>query len=451
MKESRYNILFEHNSENFAFNSFTTALNKVNSDFVNILNSIDKISEEEKNKHKDLIDNMKREGYLVDKDFDEFKALQFYNMSKKFSSETLSLTIVPTLSCNFACPYCYENVKKGTMSRSVQDQLLEFAEKNLKNKKYLNIIWFGGEPLLAKKIIYDLSSKLIVMCERMGVKYSARMVSNFYLADEETIINLKKYKVNQVQVTIDGSEKSHNARRKLKYGDEPTFNRIIDNIVKSKKIGLPIIIRVNADKTNINFVEELADVLVKHGLKDIYTYLAHTTIFDEKYPTKFISNCFITGDFAIQSAEFTKLLIKKGFNKNIVNIMYPKAIPFHCSAQCLNAFIIGPGGELYKCENEVGETKKCVGDIFNFSDEKGLKPMQALKNMNWLLSSPFEEKKCKNCNILPICMGGCLNFKRKILEPYCMPWKYNIINILKLKCDNYNSTKQENNIQISVC
>ena len=451
-KKSRYNILFEHKGEKFAFNSFTTALNKVNDDFINILNSIGQIFDEEKTENQQLISDMIKEGYLINDDFDELKALQFYNLNKKFNNDTFSLTLAPTLSCNFDCPYCYESAKHGTMGSAVKDKLLEFVEKNLKNKKYLNISWFGGEPLLAKEIIYDLSCKFIALCEKLGVEYSAKMVSNFYLADKETINNLKKHKVTQVQVTIDGSEKIHNTRRKLKNSSEPTFNKILDNIGKSKEIGIPIIIRINADKTNIDSIGELVDILSQRNLKDCYIYLGHTTIFDECCPTKFSKECFTNSDFAVQSIDFAKLLAEKGF-KNIVNVMYPTVVPFHCSAECLNAFIVGPSGELYKCENEIGETEKCVGSIFhdNNSHAELLGTKEAMAGMNWLLCSPFEDKICRDCNVLPLCMGGCSIFKKKLLKPYCMPWKYNLIDTLKLKCHNYQLTKEKSDLHINVC
>ena len=449
MKRSKYNILFEHKGGKFAFNSYTTSLNKIDDEFTYILDSIDSMSEEIKAKHSDLIAKMKQEGYIVDKSFDELKSLKFYNMSRKCNSDVLSLTILPTLDCNFACPYCYESCKKGTMSKEAEDKLVEFTEKKLKNKKILKVTWFGGEPLVAKERVYSLSEKLINLCEKMGIKYSAHMISNFYLADEETIKNLKKYKISQVQVTIDGGEKIHNERRRLKNSDEPTFERIINNIVKSKKLGLTIVIRINADKTNIDSLEELVDVLVKKGLTDVFVYLGHTVSFDEGVPAKFTEDCFLTDDFAKISADFTNMLANKGFKNNI---SYPKPISFHCAAQRLGSYIVGPQGELYKCEHDVGVKNKQIGNIFNYFDKKEINSSEYMEQINWLLSNPFEDEDCVNCNILPICMGGCSNYRNKLCKAYCMPFKYNLVELLKIKCDDYNECSNKKEFKsVQVC
>lgn len=433
MKKSKYNILFEEDNNNFVFNSFTTALDKVNNDFLDILNSAESLTSEKYNEHKPLIDNMIKSGYLVSDDYDELKALQFYHLSQKFNGERLFLTIAPTMGCNFACPYCYESVKCGTMTQDVRDRLIEFVKSNLENKTSLHVLWFGGEPLLAKEIIYDLSNEMISLCEENGVRYKAKMVSNSYLLDDETMSKLKQCKVEEIQVTIDGPARIHNSRRKLKNSDSPTFDRILSNISKLKKFGIHAIIRINVDKTNVDYIGELADTLAEYGLKDTFVYLGYTTEYDRDCPTKMTETCLDYTDFSIISAEFYKLLIEKGFS-NIINNIYPSVTPGHCSAEFLNSFIIDPLGNLYKCENELGETENCIGNIFNVNDKKD---KYAINGIEWLLSSPFSNENCISCNILPLCMGGCQFSYRKTKKLRCLPLKYNIVNTLKLRCKQF--------------
>ena len=443
VKSFKYNIVFEHNGERFAFNSFTTALNKIDDEFIYILDNIKQMGNG-MIARQNLVEEMIKEGYLVNDDFDELKMLRFYNMNKKFCGNTLTITISPTLSCNFACSYCFENSQCGTMTELEQDRVVEFIRKKLENKKFsnLSIIWFGGEPLCAKKIVYNISSKLIELCENMGIKYNAKMISNFYLADEETIVNLKKFKISQVQVTIDGSKENHNSRRVLKTGSDGTFDVIINNICKSKLLGLQVVIRINSDKTNIDSVDKLLDILVEKNLRDLYVYLAHTFCFSDS-SSEIKNNCFLTKEFAAQNVKLIKLLLDKGFDfKKIVNSLYPKVIPFHCSAQSNNAFIIGPYGELYKCEHDVGNMDRTIGFVDKVKLNSENKYTQLVNESEWLLASPFNSNKCRECKILPICMGGCLSVKKTISEPHCMQWKYNLIDILKFKCDSYLKDKK---------
>lgn len=61
-----------------------------------------------------MLDYLKENGFLVNADFDEVAFLKYYNYKVRFAEDYLSLTIAPTLSCNFDCPYYFENKRGGT-------------------------------------------------------------------------------------------------------------------------------------------------------------------------------------------------------------------------------------------------------------------------------------------------------------------------------------------------
>lgn len=86
MKPSRYNFIFEHNNQKFAFNSLTCALAKVNNDFLDILKSPKQNS---LNAKSELINAMVTAGYIVADDFNEFKYLQLINSMGGFEKKHL--------------------------------------------------------------------------------------------------------------------------------------------------------------------------------------------------------------------------------------------------------------------------------------------------------------------------------------------------------------------------
>lgn len=64
----------------------------------------------------------------------------------------------------------------------------------------------------------------------------------------------------------------------------------------------------------------------------------------------------------------------------------------------MNNQVIGPNGEIYKCEHHVGQENKIIGDLvhgLNYSDFL----------MKFIANEPLEQ--CKSCKIFPICLGGC--------------------------------------------
>ena len=50
-----------------------------------------------------------RKGIIVESDDELISQLQYQHCKTLFSTDTLNLTIAPTMACNFACSYCYEN------------------------------------------------------------------------------------------------------------------------------------------------------------------------------------------------------------------------------------------------------------------------------------------------------------------------------------------------------
>ena len=83
-----------------------------------------------------------------------------------------------------------------------------------------------------------------------------------------------------------------------------------------------------------------------------------------------------------------------------------------CMVNKLNAYIVGPRGEIYKCWNDVGNTAKIIGNI----KEKELQNKPLLyRYMNDV--SPFSDVRCKECMLFPICSGGCSWYRyRNICE-----------------------------------
>lgn len=101
---------------------------------------------------------------------DEREALYAAGRMATAFGGTVSLTIAPTMGCNFDCPYCFEQQRSGKMHSNVQEDVAALAGRMLKasGSKTLDVTWFGGEPLLAVDIVETLSEKLLTVAETYG-------------------------------------------------------------------------------------------------------------------------------------------------------------------------------------------------------------------------------------------------------------------------------------------
>lgn len=225
MKPSRYNI---YDEENFSYiaNTLTGSCIQVSKEEIHRVKNeiLSDFSEEE------LI-ILEENGVIVDSELDEVQLLRnAYNFCK-YTNKKATITIVPSLACNFECVYCYENKTNEIMSEEIQDQVLTFLKSLLVDHHIseLNVCWYGGEPLLHIDIVKKLSMKLIAFCNEKGIEYHASIITNGYLVGYEIINIFRQCFIKTAQITIDGTQKTHNSRRKLINGGE-TYEKVKDAI-----------------------------------------------------------------------------------------------------------------------------------------------------------------------------------------------------------------------------
>ncbi len=436
MKASKYNIFWDlDNSKKIAFNSMTCALAEVDDSFFNILNNIrNLVYEELTEEQKELVDNMLLGNYIVKDEINELKKIKFRHFAGKFSEERLTLVIAPTLSCNFACPYCYENPKSGIMNKGIQNAIIGMVDKAAEEKKNIHITWYGGEPLIAKDVLFSMSQKMIEECDKWNVKYTSSIITNGYLINQEIIEKFRKSRITMFQITLDGPPYVHNQRRKLKNCDNGTFDVILNNIKELKANGLEnIAIRINTDKTNVNYIEELLDILYQNGLNNLGIDVGHVQAYNDVCAS--VSEaCMDTEEYALEDVKFREIILEKGFNTD-KRFFYPGVKTNYCCADSIGSYVIDHEGNMYKCWNEIGDLQKSIGNILDMKEKTDIDTH--MNNIDYMLWSPFEYQTCIDCNLLPICMGGCpkLGIKDN-LKPKCEKWKYNLEKVIKLTYEN---------------
>jgi MoaA/NifB/PqqE/SkfB family radical SAM enzyme len=114
----------------------------------------------------------------------------------------------------------------------------------------------GGEPLCRKDFVLDLGEFL----HSQGVKY--RVFTNGVLMDEELASHLKDRGISEVQVSIDGLEKTHDSFR----GMDGAFDRAIAAIETTRKEGIKTAVRLTITEQNHEEVPEAIDLLAELGI-----------------------------------------------------------------------------------------------------------------------------------------------------------------------------------------
>lgn len=405
------------------FNAMTTALAVIETENFKKFNNFKKYGTPIDDY--DLEHQLREGGFLLADNYDELAELRIRNSKGRYRNNALNITIAPTSDCNFRCTYCYEKnvIRSSYITNEVMEGLKRMVDDWIPHIKNFSVTWYGGEPLLCVNEIHSLSQYFIQECDSHNVEYSAGIVTNGYLLSRKTVEILNQAKVTFYQVTLDGSKENHNKRRPLANGDE-TYDVILNNLLELADILPNISIRVNVDKDNYQAADDIYDLIVKNGLQDKYeTYLGR--ILNDTNDPHLELVCFNSAEFALSDLKYTK-------NHNDEKYMskYPHLIGNYCGADSICSFVIDSDGMLYKCWNEVGQPKFAIGSILNNKFEGNLE----LQN-NYLQFDPTNDVKCSNCNILPICMGGC-PYQRINRSTSCSVYKTNLDNYITYIANN---------------
>ena len=457
---SKYNVLIPLKKERIlAYNSLTGSLALWDKE--DTMGYCDIIEGKFSDKSAETLKQLLSCGYIVNKDFDELFDLEKKYRMHRYDRSSMILTIAPTMACNFGCDYSFQGKVKPNeeMSIEVQDAIIELIKTSAPSISRLHIAWYGGEPLLKLPIIDSLSNRVIEICNSYNIKYDSMIVTNGYQLNLNAAKLLLSAKVNLIQVTLDGAADYHDTRRTLLSG-APTFDRIVNNIIEFIDIvPLTVNVRVNIDYRNSSGIEELLESLNKYGLsnkKNLKLYFAPIEAMT--------SGCHNIAEQSMTKAEYGLLeakLFDKAFKYGLVNLPYPPRFRGTCAATRPRGFVIIPNGEVHKCWDTVSISERKIGTIFEPDC------LEADKKDPWHKWSPFENKTCECCVLLPVCAGACAykfiysddTLGEAAASP-CISWKYNIneqlifraVQLGIISCEDYDSAIVKTNpADISHC
>ena len=357
----------------------------------------------EQDENSPVLQRLMKLGFIVD--YDELAFIKTAANAASGMSDEIHLVLCPTLGCNFACPYCFENAKArktDLMSEDVQKAIAGVVDKTIEKFgcRRVHAMWYGGEPLLGKDVIKNLSKLLIDVCEKHSAKYSSSIITNGYLLDEQTVRILEESRVVKAQITIDGPREIHNKTRILKSGGG-SFDRIIENI-SSVKSSIYYKVRCNLNKDNVKYISELSDFISSLAEKSGNNIELYTCgVWDSDASPE-------TGSIVIDRSQF--MVDGRVIDENTLGQRR-----MSCSVIKLFSMVVDCYGKVYKCEETVGDDSAVVGNILDFKSDMltGMltSPTRGRGPFTDYLSHvfPFDDEECINCKVLPICLGGCVN------------------------------------------
>lgn len=386
----------------------------------------------------DECEELESMGFLYDGDVDA-QLIQLEEIRKTIVEAEhgiTAVTIAPTMECNARCYYCFEKgAKQGTMSIDTAEAVANFLIKNCTEKK-LYIAWFGGEPLMASDIITYITKKIL----DANIELESTITTNGILINDDVIKNIEFWKTKRVQITLDGIGDEYNKVKQYVIDVDNPFDRIIENIQLLIDNNICVHLRVNYLSTDYEKVKMCMDYLHdKFGKYDnLYLYGVPLDLPQVKGYSEFtdiegeiflnVLDDSLKRGYENDELNFSALRVSDEYNKALGELMLA---PFPASCYMVNKdrYVIDDKGLLYKCQKHLGKEKYSCGNVFDGEIRNSI--------YKFYVTDQLHDDNCKECNILPICQGGCKANRLLYGHKFACPPSKSIVEKLVMKYYEY--------------
>lgn len=413
MKPSKFNILTQSNDEPGKYLLYNTLydhrilfddpdLNPVT--FFDKLRDGAALTPKEREAASDLADM----GLLLEDEVDEQKLFEdWYQTRIRERTDMMQVTILPTMACNLACDYCFENEVRegGVMKPETVDRVVSYLKRRISavNPKSLHVHFFGGEPMLQPETLKKIARELHAFTQAQKIPISLGMITNGVLLTTDFVGEMLEYGFKWVKITFDGDRDAHD-RKRIFHNRKGTFDRIYDNLcaIHDKFQGrLKIAIGGNFDNENyesfFGLIERLqnspfaADIMMAR-FKPIMPVNPDIASQRQGRISSFCEVC----SFNQKQIDGMMALQTKVLDVGMPSDERPDMGP--CEYHSRHSFTIGPDGSLYKCPAFVGLQNLRAGTVeeeaYNAEGE------HQVTMRKW-------DDDCESCHFLPNCAGGC--------------------------------------------
>ena len=301
------------------------------------------------------------------------------------SSQTLRLTINPTLDCNLRCWYCYEiHNKKAYMSDQTIKSIGDFVALQL-NENVENVIlaFFGGEPLLtASKRAIPIAQMISDICKKSKTSLYLHFTTNGSLMKSDIIDKTAALEVATIfQIAFDGNRTLHN--RIKNWAGIGIYDMVLKNMDYALSKHLKVNIRCNYTSENLSTFKNLIDDVCK--LKNIDKSLigiSFQRVWQEAATKELFEKAKLLNEYACSL----------GYNSDLGGSVCARS---YCYADFDNSYVINYNGDVFKCTARDFDSSHKLGEI----NAKGELVNFGTKYKSYMRIKPY----CTECSLLPIC------------------------------------------------
>lgn len=351
--------------------------------------------------------------------------------------------ILPTIYCNFSCPYCFQQnlmqspayMSSGTLGR-VLNVIREMESVRQAGQARSLLTIMGGEVFYAED-----RPEIRSFIETVRESADAGNIDVLYYSNGDclqTYFDVLSHA--SLNLTIDGTREVHDRRRCRKDGTG-TYDKIVGNalrFIRDRKPGCRLYIRMNVDADNLTNLPHGLAALVDVGMfdnPDVYWYpaliVAHAG--QLSYP-HFSRSQDVVREALHVSLSDSRLFRSAVFNRFrgvqfVLDLLlgcapgkYPQYYRCHSN---YNGISFDRSGNAYPCHACLDKPAEGVTEWLAAKDIIGSTVFR-----EWRRRDVYATGECQTCPGKYICLGGCprecLEHNGSIFRPRCYPYREEI-------------------------
>lgn len=337
--------------------------------------------------------------------------------------------VVFVQDCNLRCAYCSTGFgsfgqKKGYMNEAVWRRLTDFALSSVPESMDMRLEFGGGETCLHYDSFLRFVDHIISCGAERGIAIEVSLTTNGLLLDEEKLDELAKRRIS-VTFSIDGPKLIHDRCRTDKNGkgshevslknwqyyrklsiNQPERPACAVQSVISQNVRLADMISFwqSQDQPIFSTVVQVPSTFLKDSWDAEFRCRQESYLKDlERWAMKLAKQSSVPGFLSTYSGPtelfemWERILIEEK--------------PLQCGAG-EDTIAVNSHGDLYPCEGFIGNSRWCIGTVFNGISAKRLACF--LKARNHAVAA------CSGCRMETVCLGSCIgaNLERSIMENF---------------------------------
>lgn len=314
--------------------------------------------------------------------------------------------------CNLACDYCYYSRLAGKIPGPIRR--IESATLAKFIREYMSMTngvssftWQGGEPMLAGLDFFREVVSLQAQFAPSNTIISNSIQTNATLITEEWAQFFREYNF-LVGVSIDGPKELHDARRTSASG-HGSFDRVMKGVQWLRRYGVEFNILTVVHEGNVSKVEDIMNFFRREGFRFVqFIPCMDFHAQEPNKPTKYLISAerygqFLCDVFDVWYNEGHPDMSVRFFDNLLGSYLDLDAELCIHQKLCPTTLVLEQNGDAYPCDFYIGEDYKlgnvkddCLSDIIgNYVHQR------------FLEKKPSLPLKCKSCEFLHLCHGGC--------------------------------------------